>query len=185
MEFPQASAKTADWTESLISSVSPESYDSSTPCAEWNVRELLNHMIGGPMFFAAVMRRETPPDGEGIDLVGDDPTTAFRSAIDAYQATISDPASLEGTVNPPFGETPAGVFVGIALIDQIAHSWDLATATGQDATIPADLLTIADPFARQALGGFPRSPQLFAEEVAVGDDASDQDKFIAFLGRQP
>lgn len=185
MEFPQAYAKTADWVEGLIRNVSADQYDATTPCAEWSVRDLLNHLIGGPHFFATVMKRETPPEGDAPDLVGDDPAAAYRAAADSLLEVISDPASLEGSVHPPFGETPAGVFVGIGFVDQLTHGWDLARGTGQDDTIPADLLALADPFSRQALGGLPRTPQVFAEEVSVSDDAPEQERFVAFLGRQP
>lgn len=186
MEIPAAYAKTADWLESILSNVSEGDLAKPTPCAEWDVKALANHAIGGPYFFASVMNRETPPEGDAPDFTeGGDLGSKFRQAAEAFKASMAADGAFEGTVVAPFGEMPAPAFAGIGLLDQVAHGWDLAKATGQSTEIPADVLELVDPMARQALDGFPRGPQLFEEPVPVADDASPTDRFVAFLGRQP
>jgi uncharacterized protein (TIGR03086 family) len=95
------------------------------------------------------------------------------------------PGRLEGTVASPFGEMPAGMGARFAFVDQLTHGWDLATATGQDPTIPASLLEVADRLARGELSMLPRRPELFDVEVPVSNEATPTQRFVAFLGRDP
>lgn len=186
MDAIEAFARTADWTERLLAGTTPDRHDLPTPCTEWDVGALVNHILGGVQLFNLVMGRQPVPGGDPpADLVGDDPAGAYRAGVDAYLSTLADPVALEGTVSTPLGELPAAAFVGISLIDATAHAWDLATATGQDATIPAEVLAVVDQLARQLLAGMPRSPGTIADPVPVPATASDQDRFIAFLGRHP
>jgi uncharacterized protein (TIGR03086 family) len=184
MDFIEGYARTADWVEGLIGKTTPEQYDNGTPCEKWTVRELLDHLVGGTGFFRAVMERQDVGGGGGAELP-DVPAAAYRLGADAYLEILREPSKLEGTVKPPFGEMPATVFLGITVTDQVTHGWDLARATGQDDTIPPELIDTVAPFAQQAFASLPRSADIIGEPVTVPDSASDQDKLIAFLGRQP
>lgn len=184
MDLIEGYERTADWVEGLIRETSPEQYDSGTPCEKWTVRQLLDHLIGGTGFFRAVMERKEFTGGDP-DLARDDPAAAYRSGADAYLETLRDPSTLEGMVKPPFGEMPATAFLGISVTDHVVHGWDLARATRQDEAIPPEILATVAPFAQQAFAAFPRSPEVIGEPISVPDSASDQDKFIAFLGREP
>jgi uncharacterized protein (TIGR03086 family) len=80
---------------------------------------------------------------------------------------------------------PAKSWVELTFINQLTYGWDLAAATGQDSTIPAALLEDADRLSRGVVMLMPRMPELFDEEVPVGDTASPTERFVAFLGRDP
>jgi uncharacterized protein (TIGR03086 family) len=71
------------------------------------------------------------------------------------------------------------------LVNQVTHGWDLAIATGKDATIPPSLLEVADRLVRGMFSDIRRTPELFDVEVPVSDTATPTERFVAFLGRDP
>jgi uncharacterized protein (TIGR03086 family) len=102
--------------------------------------------------------------------------------LDAYM----QPGVLEGTVNGSAGEIPAAMVLGIAFCDRLIHGWDLATASGQDATMPADLVAAAWPMLDGRISDGDRGPgKSFAPAIAVPDGAQLQDKLLAYCGRSP
>src|SRR5262245_59737874 len=105
--------------------------DAGTPCEEWNVRELMNHMLQTQRYFVGSAQGEdvSPPSGVPPTLLGDDPVADFRRARDETMATFGQDGVIEKT----------GSTIGIAFADQLLHGWDLARATGQDTTMPEDL----------------------------------------------
>jgi uncharacterized protein (TIGR03086 family) len=92
---------------------------------------------------------------------------------------------VDGTVTLPIGpEVPAAAAAGIASLDCLVHGWDLAKATGQDATLDPALAEAALVISRQIVTPEIR-PAAFAPAVEVGAAASPTDRLVAFLGRQP
>jgi uncharacterized protein (TIGR03086 family) len=182
--------QTASWIEGLVRNVPREQHELPTPCREWNVRELLNRIIWWPHLGAAVLRDEGS-DVDAGDFGEDDAAAAYRAAADEFLTTMKASAGLEGMVASPLGEMHAGVWARFVFVNQLAHGWDLATATGQDATIPPSLLEVADRLVRDMFftqgmfSGIPRMPELIDVEVEVGDSATPTDRYVAFLGRDP
>ena len=80
--------------------------------------------------------------------------------------------------------TNAGPLLGIVFSDQLLHGWDLAKATGQDATMPAGLARASYDFIHGRFTDAQRTG-VFKPEVTVGNDASAQDKLLAYTGRDP
>jgi uncharacterized protein (TIGR03086 family) len=151
--------------------------DAPTPCDEWDVRMLLNHMLDTQRYFIGSARGEqvdppasTPPD----DLLGDDPVTAFTAVRNDALQTFGEPGAIERTA-------PA---LGIAFADQLLHGWDLATATGQDTTMPEGLAEVAYATIHGRFSDEQRKGT-FGPEVPVDDGASPQDRLLAYTGRQP
>ena len=167
-------ATVSPWTASKVAGATAK-MDAPTPCDEWDVRTLLNHMLETQRFFLASARSEeasispTPPQ-----LLGDDPVADFESGQAETLRAFSEHGVIEKT----------GPSLGIAFADQLLHGWDLATATGQDATMPKGL-----PEAAYGLihGAFTDEQRVgvFKPEVKVGPDASAQEKLLAYTGRTP
>jgi uncharacterized protein (TIGR03086 family) len=169
--YDQASA----WTASKVDGAA-DRLDARTPCDDWDVRTLLNHMIETQEFFAASAKGEeasldptNPPE-----RVGDDPAGSFRAACAATARTFAEPGVVERT----------GPSLGIAFSDQLLHGWDLAKATGQDTTMPTGLPEAAYELVH---GKFTEEQRkgVFKPEVSVADDASPQDRLLAYTGRDP
>ena len=112
----------------LVGSVRDDQWDDKTPCSEWNVRDLVQHMSGtSGVCYAAATRTEMDPNAEP----GDDPVTEFAAASAAASAAWRGEDALEGMVSVP-ADMPAIAALGVNIIDIGTHVWDLATALDQD-----------------------------------------------------
>jgi uncharacterized protein (TIGR03086 family) len=148
----------------------------STPCADWNVRDLLNHMLETQRYFLGAARGESasPPGQTPPDTVSDKPADDFAQV----RSEVIDAYSADGVIEKTM---PA---LGIAFADSLLHGWDLANATGQDSTMPDGLAaaayeTIHGRFTDEQRKG------IFGPEVAVPDDATPQQRLLAYTGRTP
>jgi len=177
-----------DRNAAIVANVTPEHYGQPTPCKGFDVKMLLNHIVGGNHMLAAVGQGKTVDAGaEMPDLVGSDPLGAYKQSAEAALAAWSDPSMMGRSHTFPFGELPGPAAFGTVLLETWVHGWDLAKATGQDATIPAPIAEAL--LAGLQAGGFDafRSPEgnPFGPAVDVSADATPSDKLVAFVGRTP
>ena len=150
--------------------------DDPTPCDEWDLRTLLDHVLETQRYFASSARGEEakPPSATPPSTVGDDPAADFDQARSEVIAAFSPPGVIEKT----------GPALGIAFSDVLLHGWDIARAVGQDTTISDDLATSAYELIHGKFTDEQRKG-VFKPEIAVGDDASPQDRLLAYSGRSP
>ena len=175
------------WTATKVAGAT-DAQDAQTPCDEWNVRRLIDHLLWGQQMFAAgpAGGRVAPPTEPPPELVGDEPASQYEDARKATLHAYQQPGALDGMVKGSQGDVPAMMILGIAFSDNLIHGWDLAKATGQDATIPEDLAEAAFALMNGRVPDDARGPgKNFKAVVPVPDDASVQDKLIAYLGRDP
>ena len=176
----------------VVAQVKQEQLDSPTPCAEWNVRTVINHLIGGIEQTTAGLLGNAlkfePGTAESSYLsetIAIKLSQAYERESDAVLAAAGQPGALERVVPTRFGEMPMAQFLmGIAL-DQLVHTWDLARATGQDATLDPGLVDMAFPVLQPGFAEMGRQGGLIGPEVPVPDGASLQDRMIGYMGRQP
>jgi uncharacterized protein (TIGR03086 family) len=161
------------WTLGIVKGAASK-LDAATPCDEWDVRTLMNHMLETQRYFvgAAQGRDVSPPGQTPPDLLGADPVADFTEGRRELIKTFQEPGVIE----------KSGPSLGIAFADQLLHGWDLARATGQDTTMPEGLpeaayATIHGQFTEEQRKG------VFRPEVDVGADASAQDRLLAYVGR--
>ena len=164
--------------------VRPDQMANATPCSEYIVRDVFNHMIGGAGFFAAQFRGEAPPEAppEGADLAGDDPVATFTAAMDALAAATKQPGALERSIASPFGEVPGDVAARFLALDGMVHTWDLATATGQSYDPPEPVVVEVLAFAHQAIAPEMRGGA-FGAETGAPAGATPLQQLVAFTGR--
>jgi len=173
-----------------LGTLTDEQWATRSLCAEWTVRDVLNHLVAGADLFAIAAAEGSVPDEKlGAlmtgDNLGDDYKAAFKAASDRAIAAFSPPGTLEKTVVLPFGEMPAGVALNIAIFDVATHTWDLAKATEQSTALDADVLDAAWELAPLMLSDDYRAAGMYGQIVDVPDDAPVQDKLAAFTGRTP
>jgi uncharacterized protein (TIGR03086 family) len=169
----------------MIDGVRPEQMALPTPCTEWDVRALLNHMIAGNKMAVAVAAGEPMPPLDS-DFAGDDPAAAFADSARTADAALRAPGVMERTVRMRFGEVPGRTLAAMRFVDLLIHTWDLAKATGQAADLDPWLCETALAFSRERFGDRPRQPGgAFAPEVPIAADAPACDRLAAYLGRQP
>ena len=129
-----------DRAQEVIAGVRPEQYGDATPCEEWSVHQLMEHLIGVVDRIGAGVSRSTP----ARFLLGPDPASQFRTAAAAALAGWRTPGVMDEVIDAvAAGPMPGRVLAGINLLDTATHSWDLATATGQPAELPEDVATAA------------------------------------------
>ena len=165
----------SDWAVDKVAGAA-QSLDATTPCDDWDVRTLMNHMLDTQRYFVKAARGEdaTPPLGSPPDTVSDDPVADFQAARSDVLATFQEPGVIEKT----------GPMLGIAFSDQLLHGWDLARATGQDATMPEPLPEAAYEMIHGRFTDDQRKG-VFKPAVAVPATASAQDRLLAYTGRRP
>ena len=174
-------------TNRIVDGIQPDQLGNSTPCSEWTVRDLLNHLSGGATMFALSAEQGSVPDDEVArlmgDTLGDDYRGAVRTAAERAVTAFEQPGVMEKTVTLPFGQMPAQVALDIAVFDVTTHAVDLARSTGQPAP-EGDLLETALAIGQQMIGPDMRRPGVFDAEVTVDSDAPVADRLLAFAGRK-
>ncbi|MGI9622052.1 MAG: TIGR03086 family metal-binding protein [Acidimicrobiales bacterium] len=172
-------------TTRLVAGVSDDQWDNPTPCADWNVRELVTHTVGVMANFASgAAGNGAVGDPADFDLGADPGATCAGVAADCV-ANWTARGELESNITLGTNEFPGAVAININMLDAYVHGWDIAEATGQDAGLDAELCAGITTFARQVVPESPRDGDNFASVVAVGGDASHPHQLLAYLGRQP
>lgn len=168
----------------VLTNVSPDQLSLPTVNDEWDVRGLLNHVINGNRWAAEMLATGAAPRPGG-DAIGDRSSIdVYRETADAMIAAFDAPGALGRPVHLPFGEIPGAAFAALRSGDIVAHAWDLAKATGQNADIAPEICEMALAMARQRLDGMDRTHLPFKEEVIVPADACPADRLAAYLGKQ-
>jgi uncharacterized protein (TIGR03086 family) len=161
-----------------VGSITPDQLDQPTPCSEFTVRGVLEHMIGGATMFAAAYRDEAPAQPDVTDVLA-----AFGPALENLAAAIRAPGALDRTVAAPFGDVPGETFARFVVLDGLVHGWDLSRATGQPYDPPDELVADVDAFAHQALDSL-RDGQTFGPAVEPPPDATPIERLAAYTGRR-
>jgi uncharacterized protein (TIGR03086 family) len=175
------------WTATKVAGAQ-DKLGAQTPCDDWTVRRLMDHLLFGQQMFASGPSGGTiaPPSGPPPELIGADPVGQYEEARKATIHAYSQPGVMEGTVKGSQGDVPAMQIIGIAFCDQLIHGWDLAKATGQDTTMPTDLAETAWQFLDGRIPDEARGPgKNFKAAVAAPDDASTQDKLVRIAVGRP
>jgi uncharacterized protein (TIGR03086 family) len=180
MDLIDALDETFDHAQRVIAGVRVEQYANKTPCTEWTVRDLLEHMIGVVAGFGAAAAGTEP----GRFVLAPDPAGQFQTAAASTLAAWRSPGVLDRVIHARPGSMPGRALAGINLLDTATHTWDLAVATGQLPALPDDAARAALEASRATITPEMR-PGRFAPEVATAADASPTDRLVAFLGRTP
>lgn len=164
-----------------IAGVPAERWSNPSPCEGWTALDVVRHVVDTQGMFEGMVGRELTP-GPSVD---DDPHGAFLAATDQVQAHLDDPESAKAGYDGYFGPTTFEESVdGFLSLDLVVHGWDLARAAGIDEHMdPEDVAWVSTR--AQSLETTMRGPSTFGPAIEAEPEATDQDKLLAFLGRQP
>jgi uncharacterized protein (TIGR03086 family) len=170
--------------DGLIGAVPPDGWDAPTPCTEWDVRALVNHIVSGCLILTAATRADDTdqPDWTS-DKLGDDPLGAFRQSEQTFGAVMSEPEALTRTYDSVIGHEPGSAMVRIRVAEHVSHGWDLARALGRPTDLVPDLAEQVQAFWWAGLGDSPRDGMPFDEAAAAPPGATAADRLAAYLGR--
>lgn len=168
-----------------VHAVPADAWHAPTPCTEWDVRDLVNHVVGEHLWAPHLLRGETVEevgDRYDGDVVGADPVAAWDDAWSASSAAWAA-ASDDQDVHLSRGPTPASAYAEEMLSDLVVHGWDLARGAGLDERgdprAVARVLQTAEAHAAEWAGS-----TMFGDRIDVDSD-DPQDRLLGLLGRQP
>ncbi|HEX4654828.1 MAG TPA: TIGR03086 family metal-binding protein [Mycobacteriales bacterium] len=170
----------------LVQQIKDDQWGNATPCSDWDVRALVNHLVYEARWLPPLLKGETIEqvgsqfDG---DLLGADPKTSYDDALGGAAAAIKAPGATEGIVHLSYGDTPAAEYLGQITTDFLVHSWDLARGISADDALDPELVPWADDMARPQAAMLAASG-LFDPPVDVPSDADPQTKLLALFGRR-
>ncbi|MFC4536037.1 TIGR03086 family metal-binding protein [Sphaerisporangium dianthi] len=163
----------------LVAAVPPGHLGDPTPCEDWDVRALLDHLVWENLLWTS-LAEGVPRSDFAADHLGGDHVAAFRAAAEATMAAFGRP----GMLTRRYGPAPGWRLVEQVVIEMIVHGWDLATAIGRPADLVPDVATAIMPSVREIYGDLPRTPGgSFAPERPAPVGATPADRLAAYLGR--
>jgi uncharacterized protein (TIGR03086 family) len=173
-------------TRVYVDGVKPDQWHGPTPCSEWDVKQVANHIIGENLWAAELFQGKTIGEvGSRLDgdLAGNDPAAAYAASMEAATPSVTATGAMEATCHLSFGDYSGSDYAAQLFMDLLVHGWDIATATGQDARLDPDLVQACLPIAEQLTTQF-RSAGVFGENLSVSADADPQTILVALLGRR-
>ncbi len=182
MSITKAISKAAEAASAVVAGITPEQLELETPCAEWNVRELGNHLTGFLPYSANAARRGAAMEGEAPDFTANAWAETFKGLAADLAAAWSQDGVLEGETAFGPGMLPADYAAGITLMELTVHGWDLAKATGQQMQLDAETAELAALATAQAAEGG-KDTGLFGSPVEAPGHADAFQKSLAASGR--
>jgi uncharacterized protein (TIGR03086 family) len=186
MNLPELHERALASTARYVAGVREEQWHETTPCEEYDVRALLNHVVSGNFWVAPLVEGKTIAEVGDVydgDVLGDDPMAAYEASAREAAAAFNTPGAMETPVAVSYGPVPGEIYAGHRFIDVLIHGWDLAKATGQDTTLDPELVdacrAVVEPQAELLEGS-----GMFGGEVQVPADAGPQTRLLARLGRR-
>jgi uncharacterized protein (TIGR03086 family) len=167
--------------------VKDDQWEAPTPCTEWNVHDLVNHLVSEQLWVPHLLAGQTLEevgDRYDGDVLGDDPVAIWETASAAAREAWTEPGATDRQVHLSYGEADAADYGWQMTLDLAVHAWDLATGIGAPQPIGDEvaesLLTTMGPQveAWQGIG-------IFGRPVPVPESASAPDRLIGLVGRNP
>lgn len=173
----------------VVTNICPDQLGDPTPCTDFDVGRLVNHLLFWlPSLEAAGRKEAVPPpagDESDVDLAQGDWTATLVADLQHTGIAWGKPQAWDGTTQMGnTAEMPANVIGGMVLGELVVHGWDLATATGQQIAWGDQVLQHVhhDLMANADLG---RKMGLYGPEVPVASDATLLDRVVGLTGRTP
>jgi len=172
-----------DKFDAMLATVPEDGWSQPSMCREWTVRDVAGHVIWGQHQLHAWATGDPDPAPDGAPgtphpavMAGDDPLATWRAA-----RTMPSGAELTRIVTlPGLGEVPVAALISLLVTDLTAHTWDIGHALGLPVHLPPPLVTASFDWARDHMV---RRPGYFGPELTPAQDADDQTRMLAFLGR--
>ena len=186
MQLAELHERAAETCGAIIGRISADQWDQPTPCSEWNVRQLVNHIVSENYWVEPLLEGKTI-DEIGTQFDGDvlesDPLAAYEASAKSATTAAFRPGALVAPVAVSYGPIPGSEYIAHRLVDLVVHGWDVAEATKQDTNIEYDLadavLEIIEPQqADLAASG------VFGSPIQTSPDADSQTKLLGLLGRR-
>lgn len=185
MSLPELHRKAVAGFDRRVKALEPADWERSTPCTEWNVRDLVNHVVNENMWTPELLGGKTIDEvGDRFDgdLLGDTPKEAWETSAQLATDAVGGVASFDQPVNVSWGQISAEEYVSQLTLDHVVHAWDLGVGAGGDTELEPELVQFALDYAIKTRDLI-RGSGVFGDEVDVPQDAPAKTKLLALLGR--
>lgn len=166
----------------LVARISESQWSAPTPCTDWDVRRLVDHIVGMNLVFSAMLTDHPLPE-RGSDTLGEDPPRSYRTSSNALLRDFAQPGVLDRVYRSPMGSATGVQRLQIRLYDLLTHGWDLSQAIGRHLEVRNNVALSSLEFARGQVSEAAR-PGRFDREQPVAENAPALDRLAAFLGRR-
>jgi uncharacterized protein (TIGR03086 family) len=179
----------AESMAAVARTITDDQLANKTPCTEYDVRALVNHLLFWGPSLAGAGRKESVPQPaaaeSGAGLAAGDWRGRLLALLDDITSSWAPPSAWQGETSMGTPHTLPAPRMGAMIVGELAvHGWDLAVATGQRLELPADLLAyLRDTMSPGVEQG--REMGMYGPEVAVPADAPTLDRILALAGRDP
>jgi uncharacterized protein (TIGR03086 family) len=179
-------ARSVEWFVDKVRAVPDDGWGRFTPDADWDVRALVNHVVGEDRWTAPLVAGRTIEEvGDRLDgdLLGELPVQAAEEAAKEAVTAFGEFGAIERTVHLSFGDTPAAEYAWQLTADHLVHGWDLAVAVGAPARMDPQLV---EPVA----GWFAEREELYRGAGAIASRPEltphdPQEALLVAFGRDP
>ncbi|MGI8407413.1 MAG: TIGR03086 family metal-binding protein [Actinomycetota bacterium] len=174
-----------DEFDARVKQVKDDQWADATPCTEWNVHGLINHIVNEAYWVPPLLAGKTIAEvGNALDgdLLGSNPHKAWDKARDEELRAVKTLGGLDQKVHVSWGAIPAGEYLTQVLMDHLIHAWDLARAIGTDEKLDDELVEYCYDVAKP-MEEMLRGSGVYGSNVSVPDAADTQTKLLALVGR--
>lgn len=184
MDSKELFAKTLEQAKGCVGVVRQEQLTNATPCSEWDLKALLNHMVNELLWMPPLLDGKTIADvGDTLDgdLLGDDAVTAFSTAAEAAVNAVTA-AGPDATVHLSYGDFPASHYIGDMATDMLIHGWDVGQSVNCSQVFEPTVAQAVYDHLAPSIQGY-RDGGFMGAGVEVSADATIQTKLLALAGR--
>ncbi|GAA1063845.1 MULTISPECIES: TIGR03086 family metal-binding protein [Streptomyces violaceusniger group] len=182
--------------ERKLRAVRSEQWSWPTPCAEWNVRQLVNHMTRGNLNYVGLLHGGAADDFlrlRDADALGTDPVGAYARSVRECAQAFGETGALQRILDYPLGPVTGRQALAVRITDSTVHTWDLARAVNVDDTLDEGLVAWIDEHLEEIYAGLAETPTaaetthrfFAAPEGVLAHDASPQTRLLHRMGRTP
>ena len=158
-----------------------------TPCSEWDVRALVNHVVGANVRYQLLLSGAPAEQVEAtrtVDHLGDDALASFVATADGVVACFHENGVLERIAHHATGDRTGRELLSMRILEATIHGWDLARAIGADETLDEDVVAFLLAYTADLDLG-PQQRAFGPADADVPRNASPQDQLLHRLGRHP
>ncbi|MGH3367310.1 MAG: TIGR03086 family metal-binding protein [Nocardioidaceae bacterium] len=184
MDLVNLHRRTVESWATQVAAVRADQWGDPTPCEEWDVRDLVNHVVGEGRWTAPLLRGKTIADvGSQFDgdLLGDDPIGAARSAADEAIAAAAELVPAGGIVHLSYGDDDMAEYVNQLAADHLIHGWDLAKGISGDTTLDPELVAAVGVWFAEHEDSYRAAGAIGPRVQLTGDAQTD---LLAAFGRR-
>lgn len=134
--------RSVEFWKGTVSEVSDD-WSKPTPCTDWDVRALVNHVVSEDRWTRPLVEGRTIAEvGNAFDgdQLGENPKGSARAAADEAVTAVAERLPAGGKVHLSYGEEDIEEYIRQLVADHLIHGWDLAVAIGQNRNLDPELV---------------------------------------------